>query len=227
MSAQAAIESVLTAERETRQRREQLNGLLEKAKAKDCKLASHVAYDGDCLFSSIKHLLASSKSSSDLRKELVDFFVDNRANEEWTFITEEFLHDISQPYKEVHDDRVIKGLCAMLRREIIVFTFTATTAPLMEQKYRAPSSEGSDPLYIGHIIDKHFVPLCKVNHNVPTPVNKQKRKRQQTLIQAFSKRTATCTIQGNFTFNCIQNKMYEMVMALWEHWERHASLAIC
>ncbi len=74
-------ESIITAERESQRRREELGILRNAATEKDFEILCNVPYDGDCLFSSVFKLLPfSAWSSAQLPKDLVTFFTNVQVN---------------------------------------------------------------------------------------------------------------------------------------------------
>ena len=67
------------------------------------------------LFNSLHCLTPSLKSSSKIRKDLEEFFVQPN------YPIEQLMCKLSQPYKDVDDDSAMKRLCEMFKQDINIF----------------------------------------------------------------------------------------------------------
>ena len=191
---------------EQRSRESRLKTFLQKAGEKNFELVRIVPYDGDCLFSSVLGSLSRQSSSSELRRSLVDFYSTTRCPQELkATIDDAFLTEVAQPYKDVQDDRVMKGLCEMLAINIDVLTFSEADSSLEMLYYKCSGfrNTATPTINIGHIKDHHFVPLRQKKRkpgegNCPadqmrTTISKRSKKgvcsNQPTMKSFFSKST--------------------------------------
>lgn len=160
-------------------RKEKLQKLIDKVGTKDFDIYSHVPYDGDCLFHSILQLLPGfSDQSTTLRSQLVHFLEsDNCSPDLKMVLNDELLASVRQPYRDVHDDVVVQGLAELTKTEIHVLSLDPDNGAFSENTYRPPGQAVANRISIGHIVDKHFVPLRKRI--------KMKRSKQLTLFDAL------------------------------------------
>ena len=71
-------------------------------------------------------------------------------------MTDSFTNDLDTPHKDVLDARVIEATANMLNVQIVVFSSDA------ECKVRVHEYGSGIRISVGHIMDKHFVPLSPI-----------------------------------------------------------------
>ena len=87
-------------------------------------------------------------------------------------------------YKDVHNDLVVKGTAVLLKTNVKVFSFDPATKSLTETIYRSRQQLcNKDTIVLGHITDKHFVPLRIKQSSMPL----RKRPLSQTSMHSFFK----------------------------------------
>ena len=168
------------------QRDTELQQLLESVTEKGLDLQCNVPYDGDCFFSSILKISpAAAPTAANLRANLVDFFRSDECPPELKeYVEESFLAELAVEYKDVQNDLVVKGTAVLLKTNVKVFSFDPATKSLTETIYRSRQQLcNKDTIVLGHITDKHFVPLRIKQSSMPL----RKRPLSQTSMHSFFK----------------------------------------
>lgn len=107
-------------------------------------------------------------------------------------IDNRFLEDLATPFRDVDDDRVMRGLSEFLGTEIAVFTFDPSNESVLQKVYCPPTqaSGSSDiasvkpQLNIGHIANEHFLPLREKE----VKETRKRKLRHQLSMDMFFKR---------------------------------------
>ena len=151
--------SCRTYERDQTNRDEDVQRLKDALVAHHLDIFKNVPYDGDCYFSSVASLLPGfGYTASSLRIALHRFITSDQCPESLReSLTDSFVNDLDTPNKDVPDSRVMEGTAQMLNVQIAVYSL---------------DGDGDIHLYeygsglritIGHIKDKHFLPLCSID----------------------------------------------------------------
>ena len=100
------MSSIISESRESalqanKKKRDHLAGLLDIAKERNLDLLAHVEYDGDCLFNFVKQLVGSTKASTEIRGDLVNFFEEEQCSHDLQIsVDQQFLCDLREDYNE-------------------------------------------------------------------------------------------------------------------------------
>lgn len=90
---------------------------------------------------------------------------------EW--ITGDFLKELSTPYKEVEDTRAVEAVVAFLKHEIHILSYNPDDPDNHQEALKvykpkhtklAAGTKQAQPLFIGHIVNQHFVPLAGMSY---------------------------------------------------------------
>ena len=113
--------------------------------------------------------------------------------------------NLSQPYKHVDDEHVMKGLTKLLKKSIKLLSYNPSDSGSAEMKtYECLQSDIC--IHVGHIKDEHFMSLKMLTSAIHSTYmqparpktsemksNTKKRKSQPTIDQLFGKRKVTET----------------------------------
>lgn len=174
--------SLSSAQQEEQVRASLLKRLLQKASEAGLILMHNVPYDGDCFFHSVVSLSPRCDNAASLRSTLVDFFLSDQCpGEVKDYMQPGFLSDLSVAHKDVDNDLVVKGLVEMLQQPIRVFSFDPDNGNVSDDTFRPLTGQkAAVPLVIGHIKEKHFVPLKTQEET------SKKRPKTQSLLDRFA-----------------------------------------
>ena len=158
----AIQQSMRDAELEETERKLELEEMLVRAEGQGYQLLQSVPYDGDCFFHSVA-AQAETESGQALRQSIVAYLESDEPPEALkSSVTDDLLRCLRTPARDVEDSRVSQAVAEYLGCNVVVFshdrvadtTHTHTFNP--HQRVR-----GRDDVMLGHIVDKHFVPLKK------------------------------------------------------------------
>ena len=174
-------------------------------------VAENVPYDGNCFFNTILKLLPHlSHDASSLREALHSYLISSACpNELAALLDIQFLADLCTPFKEVSDDRVVVATAQMLECSITVYTVTSNNT-----KRSITHGTKLPHIYIGHIEDKHFVPLKPSVNQVhrkrkdSAPVTDSRKKMKfSTMIPEFENTSATAADDSDLSSDFAPEEM--------------------
>ena len=165
-----------TFEQEESVREKQLDALNSAMEPHNLCVAENVPYDGNCYFSTILKLVPdASHDPCSLRRALHGYVISAECPSEISqSLDSDFLADLATPYKEMSDDRVVSATVHMLKCTVTVYTVSANRI------VRTATHGTQQPhIFVGHIEDKHFVPLTPLSAD-----STKKRKRSDSVPSA-------------------------------------------
>lgn len=196
-------QSLESAKIEQLQRDTELSALLTMAEKKQMALLTNVPYDGDCFFNSvIKHKPNLCLNSAEMRSATVEYFSSDCPPDLQPFVEDTFLAELKQPHKDVQNDLVMKAIANMYKMQIRVLSYDPVDQSISDTIYG--STTEIQPICIGHIKEKHFVPLTPIETKKSSD-KKAKRPSSQATLHSFFKKKKDDSSSSNEN----NDKVYE------------------